>query len=305
MNLNPVLCAALLSEWSIFDKDLLRNLIQMTHWKINFPMGIESLQKALKDLGILRDLDQEIYRKLIAGIEMDLHKNRRLLVLGDPEYPESFEYLDEPPLLLRLEGSCAWKLRKGLSIVGSREPREHSVRWMNSEIKGFLQKENCFIASGGARGVDQRAHLIALQMGAPTIIFLPSGLDCKYPSNLASFQEMVLDFGGAFVSEYASDKPMRKHYFIQRNRLISGISLATLIVEAKIKSGTMLTARECIEQHLPLWVVPGHPMDSGMTGNNQLLLDGATPVLAAQDLIELFSAECMHLNREKESRLGI
>jgi DNA protecting protein DprA len=230
------------------------------------------------------------------SLAVDLEKNRRLLTPLHPDYPKRLMELEELPLILRVEGFPVWRQREGLAVVGSREPRSQSTAWMEIHLQKFMRLSTCYISSGGARGIDQKAHLLAIETKTPTVVFLPSGLDKVYPANMTALKQEIIDQGGAFVSEYTSDLEIRKHHFVQRNRLISGISVATLIVEAQQKSGTMITAREAIDQHRPVWVLPGHPMDVAMAGNNELLLSGATPVINAQDLNCLFDSETLSKN---------
>ncbi len=288
MNYKKIFWAALLTEKSIF------NLSYLGQAHERGPEPTESISRIndfLHELSPAKKATEELRAQILEGIHLDFKKNRRLLTADEIEFPHTLRYLEEPPLLLRIEGSCPWMDHVGLAVVGSREPRDYSIRWLQSELKDFLRENSCFVSSGGARGVDQRAHLLAVQLGIPTVVFLPSGLDKIYPDTLRSFRNLIIESGGCLISEYKSEDSMRKHHFAQRNRLISGISLATLVIEAKFRSGTLLTARECIDQHKPLWVLPGHPLDSALAGNNSLLMEGATPVLSAQDLGLLFRAE--------------
>lgn len=224
-------------------------------------------------------------------IEESVAKGHLLLYPGHPLFPAELVHLEEPPYLLRVKGEPVWAKLPGLSIVGHREPSNLSLAWMDQHLSEFLRHQNCFIASGGARGVDQKAHLLALRSGRPTVVLLPSGLENIYPSSLASWVPEILAKGGALVSEYEDNQMMQKHLFAQRNRLISGLGRATLIIEARSHSGTLLTAREALDQSRPLWVLPGHPMDPHCRGGLDLFMEGATPILNASQLSDLFDSE--------------
>jgi DNA processing protein len=108
--------------------------------------------------------------------------------------------------------------------------------------------------------------------------------------------EHILQGGGALVSEYENERPMQKHFFAQRNRLISALGLGTLIIEARQRSGTLLTAHEALEQGRPLWVLPGHPMDPHCSGSLDLIRDGANPLYTAEELGEQFRSEVQGLS---------
>jgi DNA processing protein len=128
------------------------------------------------------------------------------------------------------------------------------------------------------------------------VAFLPSGLNKIYPSTLNSWVSEIVAGGGCLLSEYEDNTPMEKHFFAQRNRLIAALGKATLIIEARKGSGTVLTAQKALEQSKPVWVLPGHPMDPGMRGSLDLFQDGGTPVRDAMDLIQLFESEIQNLS---------
>jgi DNA processing protein len=155
----------------------------------------------------------------------------------------------------------------------------------------FFEKQVCYSVSGGARGIDQKAHSLSLLAETPTVAFLPSGMNALYPRQFSDWIKPIVQQGGAVISEYEDEQEMQKHHFLQRNRLISALAEATLIIEAGLKSGTLLTAKQSVEQSRPVWVLPGHPLDSGFKGSVNLICEGATPVRDAQDLSVLFDSE--------------
>jgi len=230
-------------------------------------------------------------------------RGNQLLYPGHNLYPKDYLTLEEVPYLLRLKGSPVWMGMPGLAVVGSREPTHLSQVWMDRHLGEFFRQRKCFSVSGGARGVDQKTHLLSLLMNRPTVVLVPAGLESLYPQSLQGLLKEILAQGGAFLSEYEDGRQMQKHFFLQRNRLISGLGRATLIVEARMKSGTMLTAQEAVEQHKPVWVLPGHPLDPNMQGSLELLIQGATPVQDARDLLMLFGGE-LHEMTEPSEDLG-
>lgn len=199
-------------------------------------------------------------------------------------FPVAFRNLIRPPLLLSFKGSPVWLSHDFLSVVGSRNPSSSSVQWMEVHLSEILRTHNIGLASGGAHGIDQKAHLLCLFSKKPTIVFSPSGVSELYPKTLCFFAEQILEQGGAVISEYSPNEKMQKGFFVQRNRLIAGISKAVLLVEAGRRSGTLITANYAIEQNKPLWVVPSHPFDTKSLGGLDLLQEGATMVRDAEDL---------------------
>ncbi|MEN0058951.1 MAG: DNA-processing protein DprA, partial [Bdellovibrio sp.] len=180
---------------------------------------------------------------------------------------------------------------RALSVVGSREPCYDSLQWMEKELSAFCEEKKPLIVSGGARGVDQKSHGVALRKKHPTVVVLPSGLENMYPGTLLEWVKPVLDSGGCFLSEYAFTQRMHKYLFHHRNRLIAALGEATLLVEARRRSGTLMTANQAVQMGRPVWVVPGHPHDVHFSGSLDLLSEGALMVRDAQDLSMYFGVE--------------
>ncbi|WP_373997724.1 DNA-processing protein DprA [Bdellovibrio bacteriovorus] len=215
----------------------------------------------------------------------------QMVCYGEALYPSSCYWMEEPPLTLSFIGSPAWLNERTLAVVGSREPTFESMQWMEKEFAPFCEKEKPCIVSGGARGIDQKSHSTALRKDTTTVVVLPSGLGNLYPANLQEWLSPILNRGGCFVSEYAYEQKMHKHLFHHRNRLIAALGRATLLVEAKKRSGTLITAQQSLQLGRPVWVVPGHPLDPHFAGSLELLMDGALLVRDAHDLSMHFGVE--------------
>lgn len=183
---------------------------------------------------------------------------------------------------LYIEGDIEILYASLLGVVGARDIQIGNIEWMEHELFHFLRTTGWGTISGGARGVDQRAHWLAIRAQCPTVIVLPSGLNKKYPKSVGGFEghKKVL-----FISEYDWNQDVRKFHFYNRNRLIAQLSKALLVVQAHLKSGTMISAKHGIEIGRDVLVVPGHPLDGTMSGNNQLLFDGAQIIRTAEDLM--------------------
>lgn len=235
----------------------------------------------------------------------DLERGLHFTYPGHDFYPSNFLKIENAPLLLCFSGYPIWLGLPSLSIVGSRQASQLSLQWMEEVLPECLAKCNIAIVSGGARGVDQKAHAIALRSQRPTVAFLPSGLGEIYPPEFRYWVEDVLAGGGALVTEYISNVGMRKHHFQERNRLIAAASVAVLVIEARKKSGTMVTAKRAIEQGKPVWVMPTHPMDSRGIGGLELISEGAQPIISAIDLIVGIGSEIspeLHMAPISETR---
>jgi DNA processing protein len=223
--------------------------------------------------------------------ELNVLKNRgaHITCPVDTDYPQSLLQILDPPICLTYLGSPTWNCHPTLSVVGTRDPSQEAKQWLEDVLLEFLKENGATIVSGAARGVDQEAHKLALRRKRPTLALLPSGLGEIYPVEFRRTVDEVLNHGGALVSEYSINARMQKSYFHERNRLISGLSAVTLVVQAKIRSGSLITAHHAIRQGRTVAVVPWSPLDPYSTGTNQLLYDGASIVRDCSDLKVLMS----------------
>lgn len=208
------------------------------------------------------------------------------------EFPEHsrLHHLPDPPRCLVVMGNRETLFTKtGLAIVGSRNARLELLQWMDRELSTLLKSNsNILVVSGGARGVDQQAHICAIRNQRPTLVWLPSGLLNIYPSNLCHWMASIMEVGGAFASEYHPSSPMRKWYFHQRNRLIVGMSQACWIPQCQTKSGSWMSACLAADAGVPLYVNPAYPWDTHFSGNMKLLSEGAYCLNSYQILADHF-----------------
>ncbi len=205
------------------------------------------------------------------------------IALGDDDYPELLTQLNDPPPLLYVKGNKDSLHLPALAIVGSRNPTSGGAR--NAfEFSRHLARCGFCIVSGLAQGIDAAAHRGALEAGAPTVAFLGHGIDTVYPPSNRELAEAIIA-NGALVSEYPPGAPPLRPYFPQRNRLISGLSLGTLVVEAARRSGSLITARLAAEQGREVFALPGSIHNPLARGCHQLLRDGAKLVESADDIM--------------------
>ena len=201
-------------------------------------------------------------------------KGYKITFFGEKDYPDAFSKLDTPPFLTYIGESLNQDLFP-IAIVGSRKSCEVTLNWMDFYLPKVIKEQNVCIVSGGARGVDQKAHKIAIRLKVPTVCFIPSGLDHFYPDSLCLFRNKILDCGGTFVSCFSSNQKMRKSFFHIRNALMACYSQLILIMQAQIRSGTMITAKKGLDYGVPIATIPGPTLSTGFAGNLQLLYDGA------------------------------
>ena len=226
--------------------------------------------------------------------QLDIHP----VTLLDPDYPENLRYVADPPPVLFTRGRLTDLDQSAVALVGTRRASPYG-RTVAERLASDLAQAQVTVVSGLARGVDTSAHNAALLAGGRTIAVLGNGLDQVYPpSNAGLARKIVEANAGALVSEFAPGIPPDAVNFPRRNRIISGLSLLTVIVEAGERSGALITADFALEQGRDVLAVPGSILSPTCAGSNQLLRQGATPVTCADDILELLeSAHSSALSR--------
>lgn len=200
------------------------------------------------------------------------------------DYPEPWLRLSSHPPRVAYWGEPIWRTDRLISIVGSRTPMDDTINWMERHLPGVLKDLSLTVVSGGARGVDQLAHRLALECGQRTICILPSGLKKPYPAGVEPLLEKIVRAGGAVVSTYQDFEPLRRSHFAIRNRWIAGLSEVCFVAEANSRSGSMLTAQLARDEDKAVATLPVSPLSGQGLGNLQLLMDGAQLIRSAADL---------------------
>jgi DNA processing protein len=201
------------------------------------------------------------------------------VMLGDEDYPEGLSLLEHEPPVLAVLGHRHLLKKHSIGIVGTRNASAAALA-LTKTIAGEI--ENYIVVSGMALGVDKQAHQASLKSG--TIAVLAGGVDVLYPPENEKLYQQIIEMG-CVVSEMPLGEVPRARHFPRRNRIISGLSLAVVIVEAPMRSGAMITARTAAEQGRLVCAVPGNPLDPRTKGTNQLLRDGATLVESSEDIL--------------------
>jgi len=222
---------------------------------------------------------EEIERELTAAREAGV----RFVALGEPEYPAALRHIDSAPPILALRGRQEALQRPAVAIVGSRNASAAGLTFTERLARG-LGAAGYVIVSGLARGVDQRAHIASL--GTGTIGVLAGGHARPYPPEAAPLIERIVEFG-AVLSEMPIEWEARGRDFPRRNRLVSGLALGTVIVEAARNSGSLITARLAAEQNREVFAVPGSPLDPRAEGTNDLLREGANLCARPEDVLSV------------------
>lgn len=226
-------------------------------------------------------LDAQVDR-LMDWLAEDGH---HLVTLDDPHYPPALLQTADPPLMLHVQGRLdALAHPRPLAIVGSRNPTPQGEGHAHAFARSLAQADVC-IVSGLALGIDGAAHTGALDGGGLTIAVVGTGLDTVYPSRHAPLACRIAA-QGALVSEYPLGTPPLAAHFPQRNRIIAGLSLGTLVVEAAVRSGSLITARLAAEQGREVFAIPGSIHAPQSRGCHALIRQGAKLVESAQDILE-------------------
>lgn len=229
--------------------------------------------------------------------------NHHRLSKGDAEYPENLKQLNDAPDYIYVWGNVECLKDPQIAMVGSR----HLTPYGRDNAKAFAEyfaRSGLIVTSGLAMGIDSVAHQAALDVGGQTIAVLGTGIDVVYPKRNQALAEAIVE-NGAIISEFPLGTPPLKHQFPKRNRLISALSMGVLVVEAALRSGSLVTARLASEQGRDVFAIPGSIHSPMSRGCHQLLRHGAKLVESAADILEELAPAIQHeLELEPVSRLN-
>lgn len=206
----------------------------------------------------------------------------RLVCFGDPDYPPLLARIDDPPPLFWAKGDLTLLARPAVALVGARNASSLGER-MAKQLAQELGRAGFVTVSGLARGIDAAAHEASLKTG--TIAVQGGGIDLPYPAENEALFRRIGEVG-CLVSEQPMGLAPQARHFPRRNRIISGIARALVVVEAAARSGSLITARNALDQGREVLAVPGHPFDARASGCNMLIRDGATLIRSAADILE-------------------
>ena len=216
---------------------------------------------------------------------MSLNKKIDFVLIENKFYPKLLKEIPSPPLKIYFLGQLPDEKSLKVAIVGTRKATKEG-RILAKFISKSLAKTGATIISGLAMGIDTAAHEGALEADGKTIAVLANGLDEIYPAQNEKLAEKIIKSGGGIISEYPVKTPPYKNQFLERNRIVSGLSHATIIIEAPLISGSLATARLAAEQGREVFVFPGPSSHPNYVGSHRLIRDGARLVSSIEDVFE-------------------
>ena len=228
-------------------------------------------------------INQEIKKSVDKHIEYMNRNQIDIIPIKDKEYPEILKQIYDPPISIYIKGNKNILNNESIGIVGCRDVSDYGKK----AAKYFsynLAKQNINIVSGLAKGVDTYAHIGTLSTEGKTIAVVGNGLDTVYPCENSYLVNEIIENGGAIISEYPLGTKPEKMNFPARNRIISGMSKGIIVIEAKEKSGTLITVDFALEQGRDVYVVPGNINSINSIGTNDLIKQGAKMVTTYKDI---------------------
>lgn len=207
----------------------------------------------------------------------------QVLSMDDAAYPGFLRQIPDYPLALFMKGDPSCLRPTCIALVGSRRPTKYG-QWVTQKIVADLSEHDVSIISGFMAGIDYQAHLTALQLGLCSVGVLGFGFGSFYPAHLRRAAEEFLDAGKLFITEYPPDTPPAPGQFPARNRIVAGLSQATIVVEAQQKSGSLITAACALEYNRLVGAVPGSIDSASSSGTNHLIQQGALLVRSGEDI---------------------
>ena len=230
---------------------------------------------------ILNSKDEDYLKKYI--LYMQKH-NIDIININDENYPKILKEIYDPPISLYIKGNKNILNNTSVAIIGCRQASQYGIKV--AKYFGYnLAKNEVNVVSGLAKGIDSYAHIGSICANGKTIAVIGNGIDTIYPKENINIANKILEKGGTIISEYPLGTKPEKMNFPARNRIISGISKSVIVVEAKEKSGTLLTVDFALEQGRDVYVVPGNINSINSIGTNELLKQGAKIITCYKDII--------------------
>ncbi|WP_180753546.1 DNA-processing protein DprA [Bartonella tribocorum] len=226
----------------------------------------------------LEDAEQEIQEAERLGI--------RFIGMGEPDYPAFLKVTEAPPPLIAVKGNVSIFQKTSIGIIGSRNASAAGKK-LTTQFAHFLGEADFVTISGLARGIDSVAHQASLKTG--TVAVMAGGINHIYPPENKKLYEDIIANGGAIISEMPISWKPRAIDFPRRNRIIAALSLGLLVVEAALRSGSLITARQAAEMGRLIFAIPGSPLDPRSVGTNKLIKDGALLTTHPSDIIEMLT----------------
>ena len=258
-----------------------------------FGSAEKSVAATSEELAQIDGLTPDVRQQLIDGrsraplaqeLELIDQHQCHIVTINDDAYPLLLKQIDDPPALLYIIGKFPLQDAPSIAIVGSRSPTEYG-KTISQQLSHQLAERGITVVSGFARGIDTCVHRGALEAGGDTIAVFGCGLSIIYPETNRELAAEIIE-SGALISEFPMTMPPRGKNFPRRNRVISGLTLGTLVVEASERSGSLITARHAAEQGREVFAVPGQIFSGVSRGTHSLINQGATLINSVDDLLD-------------------
>lgn len=253
-------------------------------WNMN-KTDLETTEEINKNL--INEILNEKYRKDLEKYEKYMNKNNiNIITILDKDYPEKLKNIYDKPMVLFAKGNIELLKQDGIAIVGCRDCTTYGKNTAK-KLAYDLAKQNKCIISGLAKGIDKYSHIGALEAKGNTIAVIGNGLDNIYPYENKELSELILKNKGLIITEYIIGTPPDRINFPARNRIISGLADGIVVVEAKEKSGSLITADFGIEHGKDIFAVPGNINNANSIGTNNLIKQGANVATNYEDIINV------------------
>ena len=268
--------------------EVLELLIQKYHniknvWNLD---KNELLKNKFLSKEVIYDLTNVTYKQNLEKYMKYMEKNEiEIVSYTDSKYPTKLNYINDKPIVLYMKGDMSNINNESSAIVGSRNCSLYGKK-SASFFSYELAKRNVNIVSGLAKGIDAVAHFNAIKAKGKTIAIIGNGMDNIYPKENLKLAEKILENNGLIISEYIIGTKPEKQNFPKRNRIISGLSDAVIVVEANERSGALITANYGIDQGKEVWAIPGNINSYTSIGTNNLIKDGANVLTNISDIIK-------------------
>lgn len=247
-------------------------------------MGV--VPRVLNSLALLRRKDSALLARLQLALDWQAQPGQQIICLDEPTYPAQLRQIADPPVVLFVRGNAALLHDPQIAMVGTRHPTALGAETARAFARDF-SRSGLTVTSGMALGIDGACHQGALDVSGQTLAVWGTGLDRCYPARHRKLAGQIVAQGGALVSEMWPDMGPQPGQFPRRNRIISGLSLGTLVVEASLNSGSLITARLALEQDREVFAMPGSIHNVQARGCHRLLREGACLVESVQDVLDV------------------
>ena len=274
---------------SVGNRGMHRLLLQFGNPAAIFGASREQLQSLGLTAGAIDSLREPDWQAVDHDLNWLSAAGNQLVKLGDTAYPPLLADISDPPLLLFVHGDPDYLLQPQLAIVGSRNPSHDGIA-LAEDFAAYLGGCGLTICSGLAAGIDAAAHRGALRCKAGTVAVTGTGLDRVYPARHRELAHQIAE-NGVLVSEFTPGTPPLAANFPRRNRIISGLSLGTLVVEAALRSGSLITARQALEQGREVFAIPGSVHNPLARGCHALIREGAKLVESGEHVLEELASQ--------------